>query len=191
MTMEQAPLNYTIRSISENDITKRFKTGDRAFQPLKSFLQKQAFNFTSSMVAQTYVCTLLDDKDADTNVVIGYITLTCSEIDLQGTYTLEDCEHANQYNSLPAVKIARLAIDSRYRGGNGLGSELVEIATAIAAEEIAPIAGCRFLVTDAKPEAIDFYHKNGFTFLDTDENNNEEHPIMFLDLLAAYEEEAA
>jgi hypothetical protein len=49
--------------------------------------------------------------------IIGFVTLTCSEIDLQNGYDLADCSYANNYEFLPAVKIARLAVDARYRSG--------------------------------------------------------------------------
>jgi hypothetical protein len=47
--------------------------------------------------------------------IIGFMTLTNSEIDLQNGYELADCSHANNFEFLPAVKIAGLAVDNRYR----------------------------------------------------------------------------
>lgn len=181
-------IDYIIRPISEQDTAKKFKTGDSEFQPLKTYIQREAYSSVISMVSQTYVCILRDEHGRDTNQIIGYITLTCSEVDLKGTYMLDDYPGAHRYSFLPAVKIARLAVDSRYRG-YGIGPELVELATAISVEEIAPMVGCRFLVTDSKPKAIDFYYRNGFTFLDTEHNNQENSPVMFIDLLAASEVE--
>lgn len=170
---------YTIRRLASSDSVGSFKTGNPAFRPLKDFLKKHAWDYQQAMVAQTYV--VVPNNDQPQSVVIGYVTLTCSEIDLRNAYELQDCEHANRYDSLPAIKIARLAIDSRYHG-QGLGSELVGLSIAIAIDEIAPLIGCRFLVTDAKPEAVEFYQNQGFTFLDTHDNRNSPTPILFLDL---------
>jgi len=46
------------------------------------------------------------------------------EIDLQNEYDLTDCNYANNYEFLSAVKIARLAIDKQYKN-NGVGSTLI------------------------------------------------------------------
>jgi len=98
--------------------------------PLKTFLQKQAKQFQQSSIAQPYVA-VTGDK-----TIIGFVTLTCSEIDLQNGYDLTDCSYANNYEFLPAVKIARLAVDNRYRGG-GIGSTLISYSIALIRDKIA------------------------------------------------------
>lgn len=82
---------------------------------------------------------------------------------------------------MPAVKIARLAVDSRYRG-KGIGDQLVALSIAIVTDLIAPYIGCRFIITDAKQHAIGFYQKLGFTLLNTD--LQQDAPAMFIDILA-------
>ncbi|MFA6262579.1 MAG: GNAT family N-acetyltransferase, partial [Bacteroidia bacterium] len=144
---------------------------------LKTFLQKQAKQFQQASIAQTYVA-VMGDKN-----IIGFVTLTCSEIDLQNGYELADCSHANRYEFLPAVKIARLAVDSRYRSF-GVGSTLVDYAIALIRDWIAENVGCRFVVTDAKSEAASFYEKQGFVLLDSEGNQSAEHRLMFLDLIS-------
>lgn len=169
-------VDYEISKISAETKTSNFKTGNSSFLPLKTFLTKQALDFQNSLVAQTYIA------KNKTNNVLGYITLTCSEVDLRNGYTVEDCPNANKYDSLPAVKIARLAIDKRYQG-KGIGKVLMDLAVAISNDVIGDNVGCRFLITDAKKEAVTFYKKYGFTLLDTDDNNQAENPVMFIDLL--------
>jgi GNAT superfamily N-acetyltransferase len=173
-------VDYIIRPISPADQVNPFKTGCKALQPLKAFLRNQACDFQQAMIAQTYVCIGLEDQQ-DKGKVIAYLTLTCSELDVTNSYVVEDCPYANRYDYLPAVKIARLAVDSRYQGKK-LGKSLIQLALDIAIEDIHPTVGCRFVVTDAKPTAVDFYKKEGFTFLNTDENKQRENPIMFIDL---------
>jgi hypothetical protein len=107
--------NFSLEPLSKQNDVKNFKMGDNAFQPLKTFLQKQALDFQLSLIAQTYVAVPNSEIDNTLRKVVGYVTLTCSEIDLQNSYEITDCERANQYASLPAVKIARLAVDERYR----------------------------------------------------------------------------
>lgn len=167
---------FDIARLSADHILNKFSTGDVKFAPLKAFLIKQAFDYKAAMVATTYVVIA-----PNSSRVIGYITLTCSEIELGNGYTIEDCPHVNRYPTMPALKIARLAVDKAYRGQR-IGEALVDLAIAIALEEIAPQAGCRFVVTDAKQEAIAFYLRQGFTFLDSEDNRAKENPVMFMDL---------
>lgn len=167
--------DYYIRKLEASDNVKNFSTGKQSFLPLKTFLQKQANHFQQSSIAQTYVAATVN------NIVIGFVTLTCSEIDLQDGYDIADCSHANNYEFLPAVKIARLAVDARYRG-NEIGSTLVGFAIAMILDRIAENVGCRFVVTDAKSEAVSFYKKLGFVLLDSDGNKSDGHQLMFLDL---------
>lgn len=168
---------YYIRKLEAFDSVQNFKTGNPSFLPLKTFLQKQAKQFQQSSIAQTYVA-VMGDKN-----IIGFVTLTCSEINLQNGYELTDCSHANHYEFLPAVKIARLAVDSRYRSF-GVGATLVDYAIALIRDRIAENVGCRFVVTDAKSEAVSFYEKQGFVLLDSESNRSTEHRLMFLDLIA-------
>ncbi|QPT13730.1 GNAT family N-acetyltransferase [Serratia rubidaea] len=166
---------------------RRFSGGSPEYQPLKTFLQNDALSFQDGYIAQTYVA--VDDNervDKASNVnthpykVLGYITLTCSQVALT-EYPLEGCERAERYEYLPAVKIARLAVDSNNRRC-GIGEMLFQHALLLSFDDIRPRIGCRFLITDAKRTAIDFYHKQGMVLLDTDENHTADHPIMFIDL---------
>lgn len=86
-----------------------------------------------------------------------------------------------RYDSYPAVKIARLAIDKEVKG-NDLGTSLVDFSVSLVQDEIMPKIGCRFLVVDSKKDALEFYQKVGFTMLDTENNKHAEHPILFMDL---------
>ena len=56
-------------------------------------------------------------------------------------------------------------------------------ALSIAIEQIAPVVGCRFIIADAKQQAVSFYKKQGFTLQDTEDNKHREEPIIFFDLL--------
>lgn len=166
----------SIRAIEQDDNVNAFSAGTQEYLPLKTFLRNQAKEFHFSNIVKTYVA--VDDQ----NRVWGYTSLMCSDIELEDGYEVEDCEGANCYETLPAVKIARLAVDGKLRS-KGLGTLLVEFSIAIAKDVIMLNVGCRFLVVDAKPAAVGFYQDNmGFTLLDTEENGNNEHPVMFIDL---------
>lgn len=182
--------DYIIRSLEAADCVSKLSLGDAKFQPLKSFLQKQAKDFHQACIAKTYVAvTIIKDPTTGALIecpkkeVLGFISLTASEIDIRNGYTVEDCKYANTYDTLPATKIARLAVHKDLRG-QGIGDNLLAFALAIVVDVIATHIGCRFLITDSKQEAIKFYSKAGFTLLDTDENKAEDNPIMFIDLLS-------
>jgi GNAT superfamily N-acetyltransferase len=173
--------DFYIEPISSQNDVKNFGMGSSVFLPLKSFLQNQALDFQNSLIAQTYVVVAESDRNKDVRKVVGYITLTCSEIDLQDYYDLADCPQANKYEVLPAIKIARLAVDKKYRH-YGIGKMLVKFVVLLCLDVIVEQVGCRFLITDAKDDAISFYERCGFTLLDTEENKQCEHPVMFVDL---------
>ena len=166
---------------------KNFKSGKPQFQPLKTFLQQDALAFQDGCIARTYVA--VDDNEREDKrepqstfpfTIMGYITLICSQINLEG-YQLGEYSRAERYKYLPAVKIARLAVDSRMRS-LGIGNMLFSFALSMVVDNVLPIIGCRFLITDAKQEAVDFYHKQGMELLFTDENQSIDNPTMFIDL---------
>lgn len=172
---------FIIRKLRIEDPVN-ISSGSPSFGPLKIFLKRQAKQFQTSRIAITYIVGIADNDNNEKIIkTIGYITITNSEIDVQESYSLTDCPHANKYSSLPAIKIARLMMDSHYRG-NRIGTHLINHVLTLISDEIAPRVGCRFLITDAKQDAISFYEKIGFSLLDTDNNKAKPEPIMFLDL---------
>ena len=167
-----------IRLIEPGDRLTGLSLGDSSFTPLKTFIQKHAKDFQAKSLARTYGAFL----QTGTNIkLIGYITLVCGEIVISeiDTKLVGDVDYS--YLQYPAVKIARLATHSNYRE-QGIGKSLVELALGIAQDAISPAVGCRFVVVDAKKNAVDFYLKRGFSLLETEENKIREIPIMFVDL---------
>lgn len=178
----QPGVDYSIEKLSSAHQLSKFSIGpDPSLRALKTFLQHHALNYQTANVAVSYVAVLPPTTTASRPQVVGYVTLTCSEVDLKDTYLLDDCEHANRYSCMPALKIARLASHSQY-AGKGIGKALMDLTVALAADHIGNSVGCRFLITDAKASAIRFYEVQGFTLLDTEENRNRTEPVMFLDL---------
>jgi len=178
----QPGVDYFIEKLDPFHQPNKFSMGpDEDLRPLKSFIQANALQYQVANVAVTYVAILPPAEPKARPRVIGYITLTCSEIELYDAYVLEDCEHANRYKTMPAVKVARLARHSEY-AGHRIGEVLMEFAIAMAADFIAQHVGCRFLVTDSKARSVKFYERVGLTLLDTEENRARKEPVMFLDL---------
>lgn len=178
----QPGVDYFVEKLDPLHQSNKFSLGpDADLRPLKSFIQNNALEYQVANVAVTYVAVLPPAEHGARQRVIGYITLTCSEINLNGSYAVEDCEHANRYPSMPALKVARLASHASF-AGNQIGFVLMQFAIAMAADHIAQSVGCRFLVTDSKAGSVRFYEKIGLTMLDTEENRSRSEPVMFLDL---------
>ncbi len=170
---------FVLRPLQQGDIVSKFALGDKSKLPLKIFLQKDALTFHQNDIAKTYV---LVDKSLSSPRVWGYITIICSEITIGESFDLdEECSRTCKYKTFPAVKIARLAIDKSLQGQGG-GSQMVSWCVSVVKEKIMPVVGCRFLIVDAKSEVISFYEKLSFKRLNTENNNQSEHPLMFLDL---------
>jgi GNAT superfamily N-acetyltransferase len=75
---------------------------------------------------------------------------------------------------IPVLGLARLAVDESARG-MGLGAQLLRFVLGLAAK-MADDVGCAGVVVDAKPDAIDFYRKYGFTPFETIEGQSEARP---------------
>jgi predicted N-acetyltransferase YhbS len=111
--------------------------------------------------------------------VLAYITLVCSHIAVQQFGETAPVD-GFRYADYPAVKIARLAVDNELQG-LGVGGQLVDFAVGITERHVAPHAGCRFLVVDAKPNSAGFYSRKGFSIVG-DASENRSLTTMFIDL---------
>ena len=172
--MPDESLDLELRLLEPGDSFAGFSLGDAAFNPLKTFLKRDAKKFAEQLLAQTYVFT-------DGQRIVAFITLVCGEIAAENEVEIADLDGAEfRYDHYPAIKIARLAVSTRYRK-NSLGQSLVDFSLG-RTKEVADIAGCRFVVVDAKRPSVGFYEKCGFRELDTDENRARSEPIMFIDL---------
>jgi GNAT superfamily N-acetyltransferase len=176
-SISAVPQGLQFRELRPRDNLTGLSLGDKSFVPLKSFLRNCALDFHQHNIAKTYVLV----EDSSSPKVWGYLALMCSEVTLGQSYHLEECPKANQYETFAAIKIARLAIDQRLQGG-GYGTRMVKWSISLVKEKIMPLVGCRFLIVDAKQNAIPFYEKIGFTLFDTPQNKQSKHPLMFLDL---------
>jgi GNAT superfamily N-acetyltransferase len=171
-------LPFEVRLIEPGDRLTGLSLGAE-FTALKTFLQRHAKAYHEKNLARTYA---VFDVSLNSKVV-AYVTLVCGEVVLDNGNNdiLNDTGVDYKYLHYPAVKIARLAVDTRYRE-KGIGALLVDLALGIAKDTISPAVGCRFVVVDSKKPAVDFYIKSGFTLLDTEANRSRAEPVLFVDL---------
>lgn len=158
------------------DQVSRFELADESDRPLTNFLKRTALKSSKANLTQTYVI-----KHSEQCHVIAFMTLMCAEIALEQAYQIEDKVGADRYEFQPAIRIARLAV-AHTAQRSGYGKNLVDLAISIALDQIQPIAGCRFLILDAKQKSVGFYETLGFRMLDTLENRQANTPLMFMDL---------
>lgn len=177
-------MTHEFRLLEAGDRVAGLKLGSEAFTPLKTYLQRHAKNHQSASLARSYVA-VENRLGQDAPQVIGYMTLVAGEVSIEGNddgLVDDDAEDVSYpYLQYPAVKIARLAVDSRARGRD-IGRDLVSLAIAITQEEVAAAVGCRFLMVDAKTDSVAFYEKVGFTMLDTPTNRARDEKVMFIDI---------
>ena len=168
-----------LRQLQPDDDVSDFRLGEEKYRPLQAYLEQSAKRFHKRNLARTYVL------GSDQKQIVAYLTLVCGEVELQaGGSSVGERANSYRYRSYPAVKIARLAVDERYRG-NDLGKMLVTLALGIAKDQICPAVGCRFVTVDAKVDAVKFYERLGFSFLETEQNRQRPEPILFIDLYKA------
>ena len=137
---------FKIEKLSKNHKKESFDCGNSF---LNEFLKKYAFqNQNRYYVGTTYVI-----SDGENNI-IAYITL--SGVSIKKTMLNEKYP----YEELPALLIARLAIDKNFQG-KGLGKGLLIFGIRKALKQAEEV-GCIGIVVDAKEEVINFYKKFGF-----------------------------
>lgn len=120
---------------------------------LNFYLEKFASVNDFSNISKTFV-SIIDKR------VVGFVTLC--------TASLEFKELPKNYNNLPkypipAIRIARLAVDKAYQG-KGIGKSLLGFAfkkIILASLNV----GIKLVVVDAKEEAKTFYEHFGFVSL--------------------------
>jgi GNAT superfamily N-acetyltransferase len=145
-------LAVTVRRIEEFDGTEGFDCGD---EPLNNYLQRHAWiNQQKSFIGVTYVAV---DEGAP-GAVLGYFRLAASGIP-RDRLPKKLVRGLPSYD-LPLILLARLAVDKRF-AGKGLGRALLSEAFRIALR-VADEIGCRFIVTDAYRDKIEWYARYGF-----------------------------
>lgn len=172
--MAQSKIKLQISQMEPSDKVTGFSVGDAKFLALKTYFQKSAKLHHSSSIARTYLA-----REDGVSKIIAYMTLICGEI--TSHKSLAGDVQPYTYPSYPAIKVARLLVDSAYRGKE-VGRTLIEMAVGVAKDVVCPSVGCRFVVVDAKTDSIKFYKACGFTFLDTSANRKGDEHVMFIDL---------
>jgi GNAT superfamily N-acetyltransferase len=125
---------------------------------LDDWLRERALSNIKARASRTYV---LCPKDSQT--VIGYYALCMGQISNKETTA---AMRRNMPEKIPAVILARLAVDQQWQG-QGLGTALLKDAVN-RTQQVAKEIACRLMIVHALSiEAETFYQRYGFVRLPT------------------------
>ena len=145
----------TIRFVDDKEI-KKFDCGNK---DLNSYFIKYAKQNDSKNISRTFVL-------QDEGKIVGFYTLTAAQIRCE-EMPQEILKHSPRY-PLPAIRIARFAIDKKFQK-KGYGKQLLKFAfkrIILVSVDI----GIAFVIIYAKKESKEFYEKHGFICIDESTN---------------------
>lgn len=119
---------------------------------MENFIKEEALEEQERLLNTTHL--FIDEDD---NKLIGYISLCADSVHLD---LLERADLGFSYMTIPAVKIARLAVSNDYKH-QGFGGALIEFGVSIASEMQEDI-GAAFITLDCYEHRISYYEKFGF-----------------------------
>ena len=151
------PLVDAFHCIESAEAPSRFNAKERRrvkkhSEEMELFLKNEAYSEQELGMNTTFV--YLDDSGEN---ILAYVSLCNDAIGLE----LQEREDAGiTYSSVPALKIARLAVDAG-QTGHGLGKLLIEFS-AYQAQLIREHSGLFFLTLDCYAHRVSFYESVGF-----------------------------
>jgi GNAT superfamily N-acetyltransferase len=135
---------------------------------LNDFLKNDALADQNNLITRKSLCFWKDE-------LTGFIALVADTIEAKAVI---DGIERYKYNKYPAIKIARLAVDSRFEG-RGIGTYLVKIVMGQVLS-ICNSIGCRYILVDSKEESTGFYEKYGFKV--AEKNKRQDFTPMYLNM---------
>ena len=139
-----------------------FKHFDCGNKDLNEFLIKDSKRYLEARLAVTYILESDDD-------IVGYFTvsndkLTVREVNKSSWRRIKQLfTHKKHRCDYPAVKVGRLAVNKKYQG-NDIGSDILNFIKSMFVYENR--TGCVFVTVDALRDALPFYLKNSFRYID-------------------------
>lgn len=178
MTHKEFEERCLVRRLNIGDSISAFDCND---EDLNDFILNEACLYRNALLSVTYVV-----EDKTTHDILAYFSLANDKI------SISDFESKTEFNrfrkhkfvnekrlrSYPAIKIGRLAI-SQQAQHQSIGTYLLEFI-----EDYFIIdnkSGCRFVTVDAYVDAIPFYIKNNYQFLNNDDEDKRTR-VMYFDL---------
>jgi GNAT superfamily N-acetyltransferase len=152
-----------IRALRPSDDRSAFQSGDEALD--RFFHRYAGQNQFRHHLGMTYVA-------IDGGRIYGFATVAPRHIDIEDLP--ERIRKKLPRYPVPALGLARLAVDKSAQS-MGLGAQLLRFVLKLAAK-MADEVGCAGVMVDAKPGAVEFYAKYGFTPFDPLEGQSDARP---------------
>lgn len=156
-----------------------FKSFDCGNQDLNGFLLTDSKPYAKRLLSVTYI--LETDED-----IVAYFSVSNDKISVPDSdkATWRKIKslfpHSKHRSDYPAVKIGRLAVNGKYRNC-GIGTDILNFVKDLFITNNR--TGCSFVTVDALREAIPFYEKNGFKYLDKSSvSSDSDTCLMYYDL---------
>jgi predicted GNAT family N-acyltransferase len=167
------------------DYTYEIKSFDCGDPDLNDFLFNDAKNYLKELMAITYIIEYQGKIAAYFCLLNDKVVFSTSDIQNRSLWNRFNRHHQipnlKRRKNYPAAKIGRLAVSNELKG-KGIGIFILDIVRNLLLEKM-DIA-CRFITVDAYRTAFEFYRKNGFEFLLT-EDEGELIRLMYFDLKRA------
>jgi GNAT superfamily N-acetyltransferase len=167
-----------IRALRATDDRSAFLSGDEALD--RFFHRYAGQNQFRHHLGVTYVA-------VDGDRIVGFATVAPRHVDIEDLP--ERTRRRLPRYPLPVLGLVRLAVDQSAKSA-GLGTELLRFVLKLASRR-ADEVGCAGVVVDAKPGAVEFYAKYGFTPFEPLEGESAARPrstpmyLMMSDIKAA------
>lgn len=149
-----------------------FDCGDRE---INEFLKREALKWQFQKTTKVYVAYYQER-------VIGFFTLSCDSIKLKESEKQYHAKMDTILKEFPAIKIGRLAIDSRCQN-QGIGEEILLCAIGYIKDISENSVACRFVTVDAYANRAAWYAKHGFQKNELYSGRKRAHISMRFDLL--------
>ena len=156
-----------------------FKSFDCGNQDLNNFLLTDSKPYAKKLLSVTYI--LETDEEIAAYFSVSNDKISVPDSDKATWRKIKSLfPHSKHRSDYPAVKIGRLAVNGRYKN-RGIGTDILDFVKDLFITNNR--TGCSFDTVDALREAIPFYVKNGFRYLDKSSANLEsETCLMYYDL---------
>lgn len=157
------PSIICLSDISRSKFDRLKKKFQCSNEQLQEHITKYAYSHQKNGLFQTYLYS--DDEDN----YLAYISVATATIQREQITDEIDVSESMKY-SIPAIKITRLCTFDKHCG-KGVGTSLMYFANILAVIQ-QKVAGCRGIIVDSKPEAVEFYEKFNFKIINLEDTNN-------------------
>lgn len=172
--------NFDFVQLRPGKTVKNFDCGDK---DLNDFILNKAADYQKHRLAVSYAC--VDVNDA--SKVYAYCSLANDKVAVSDFKDKTDFNrfrreqgfpNSKRLRTYPAVKLCRLGVDSVVKKQH-VGTTVLNYIKSMFSMENK--AACRFLTVDAYLDAIPFYEKNKFKFMNA-EDEDPHTRLMYYDL---------